>query len=81
MRAQYYQVIGSIPLTIDYPDGVVKAHRPGSVVKAAPSNRCVQRGLRTKQLRPMSDREMAALRAAEVAANQPRDLVVLLPDD
>jgi hypothetical protein len=73
MRTQYYQVTGRGPWTIDYPGGDTKAHRPGQIVgPIAPTNKGVVRGLRSKRLRKLSDREANALRnAAQVASLKP----------
>jgi hypothetical protein len=83
MRAQYYQVTGSTPLAIDYPNGETKAHRPGSIFKIAPSNRGVQRGLRTKRLRILSDRESNSMRNAELVVPKkgPPSSVQMMQDD
>lgn len=88
MRMQYYQVTGRGPWTIDYPGGETKAHRPGDTVgPVSPSNKGVVRGLRSKRLRQMSEREAKALRAsATIATLKPlssRDDVpiVIVPDE
>jgi hypothetical protein len=69
MKAKFYQVVGSGPWTIDYPDGRSVSHRPGQIFEAQPTNPSVMRGLRTKprRLREMSERESDALHAAKVA--------------
>jgi len=75
MRTQYYQVTGRGPWMVDFPGGVTKAHRPGQIFEASPSNKGVVRGLRAKRLRQLSDREANALRATKVAtAVKPRPL-------
>ena len=75
MRTQYYQVTGRGPLAVDYPGGVAKAHRPGETIgPISPANRSIQRGLRAKRLRKLSDREANALRShasASVVAPKP----------
>jgi len=67
MRTQYYQVTGRGPWMVDFPGGVTKAHRPGQIFEASPSNKGVVRGLRAKRLRKLSDREANALRATKQA--------------
>jgi len=63
MKPKYYQVVGSGPLTVDYPNGTSVAHRPGDTFRAVPTNRCVVRALRVKRVREMSPREQRALEA------------------
>lgn len=73
MRNHYYQVTGRGPLAIDYPGGKTTAHRPGQIIgPISPTNNGIQRGLRTKRLRALSDREAKALRNhAAVAVTTP----------
>lgn len=73
MKAEFYQVIGSGPCPIDYPNGTAVSHRPGEVIEARPTNKSVIRALRTGRLRMLSIREAAARRAAkQVVAVKPK---------
>ena len=63
MRRDYYQVVGRGPWTIDHPNGVSTAYRPGNTFEESALNKGVVRGLRTKRLRKLSDREAKALKA------------------
>lgn len=65
MRAEFYQVIGTGPCQIDYPNGNAVSHWPGDLVEASPTNKSVIRALRVKRLRQVSPREAEALRMAK----------------
>lgn len=68
MRAEFYQVIGTGPCPVDYPDGNAISHRPGEIIQASPTNKSVIRALRTKRLRQLSEREAKALRASQTVS-------------
>ncbi|HUV10000.1 MAG TPA: hypothetical protein VMX12_03415 [Acidimicrobiia bacterium] len=85
MRTQFYQVVGSGAFTVDYPTGITIAHRARAFFEAHPTNKSVVRGIRTRRLRALSQRESDAMRshaemraqmAAAPAAAPPKPAVV-----
>lgn len=67
MRTQFYQVTGAQAFTVDYPNGQSIAHRPRQTFEAHPTNKSVVRGLRTKRIRQLSERETNAMRSHAAA--------------
>ena len=63
MRTQFYQVVGSGAFTVDYPTGATIAHRARAIFEAHPTNKSVVRGIRTRRLRELSQREGDAMRS------------------
>jgi hypothetical protein len=67
MRREYYQVVGRGPWNIDHPNGNATAYRPGQTFEESPLNKSVIRGLRTKRLRKLSEREAKSLAALQAS--------------
>ena len=63
MRTQFYQVTGAGAFTVDYPTGNTIAHRAKAIFEAHPTNKSVVRGLRTRRIRTLSQRESDAMRS------------------